>query len=413
MKTIQEQVKFALEAKQLMRLTKEDQKNAFLNRLALLIQKNESVILKANKKDLLEADRISFALRKRLTLDHNSIQSLTLGLYSIAKEKDPVGKVCQEWTRKDGLVVRRVLAPIGVFAMIFESRPNIIIEAAALGIKSGNVLLLRGGKEAKHTNRCLFGLIQEALSLAKLPINSVQLIENRDYRAIDELLQMDKDVDLVIPRGGHKLIERVLDQAKMPVILHQRGLCHLYIDDEANTQNALAIALNAKISNPATCNTVETILLHQNLDKTFVKKLIEEFVGSGVEVRADEELCKQSNLCNLATPNDWSTEYLDMVVSLKLVDSLSDAIKHIEKYSSRLTDAIITENLAHARKFLNEINSAVVLVNASNRLADGGEMGLGAEIGISTSSIHMKGPMGLNDLTVSHYEIIGDGHLRK
>jgi len=412
MKTILEQSKAASQASQKLRRETTKHKNLFLDSLMQELKEATDAVLVANEKDLSQSDAITSAMKKRLGIDSNAITGFIDTLQSIKESEDPIGKIIKTFKPEQGFTVNRVLAPIGVIAVIFESRPNVLLEAAALGVKSGNVMILRGGKEAMYTNQAIFDLIQKALTIAGITNDAVQLIEDRRHEAIDELIVLDQYIDLVIPRGREALVSRVVSGARMPVIQHMRGLCHMYIDDSASVDMAIKLVSNAKTSNPATCNTIETLLVHQDMADAVLPGVLEKIINQGVEVRGDAKVCEYSDKCILATDEDWNTEYLDMIISIKIVESFEAALSHIDQYSSGLTDSIISNNKEHIQQFLNQVNSAVVLVNASNRLADGSVFGLGAEIGISTSSIHMKGPMSLEDLTVSHYEVIGDGNER-
>ena len=390
-----------------------EKKNTFLLTLADLLEKNTEHILAENSKDISLASTLTNAMKRRLELTAQNIEAMANSVREIAKADDPVGKIMKEWTRPNGLRIIRVRVPIGVIASIFESRPNVIIDVAALCVKSGNAVIVRGGKEALHSNNALMACITKALEKAGLPIDSVQQLEDRRHEAIGELVQLEDYLDLVIPRGREELIRAVSEKSRVPVMKHKRGLCHLYIDSEADTEKAIRIAVNAKVSNPSTCNSIETLLVHKEVADEVMPKLLEQLFQEGVEVRGDSRTCAYNQRCIPATEHDWSTEYLDLILSVKIVDSFNEAVQHIQKYSSGLTDAIVTENKDRAEDFLKAIDSATVLVNASNRLTDGGVFGLGAEIGISTSRIHMRGPMGLEDLTVTRYNIIGDGQIRE
>jgi glutamate-5-semialdehyde dehydrogenase len=413
MKTVILQAKKAKEASIILRNVTSKQKNNFLLSLSKLINVNSDAILKANKRDLLENNKISNAMIKRLELSGISLKNISKEAHNLVNFPDPVGKVVSVYKRSDGLIIKRVRTPIGVISCIFESRPNVIVDVALLCIKSGNAVIVRGGKEALNSNTILLKLIQKALKESGLPVDSVQQLEDRRYEAINELISLDDYIDLVIPRGREELIKSVVMHSKVPVIKHVRGLCHAYIDKYANIKKAVDIIINAKTSNPATCNSIETVLIHKDIAKKVLPKLLEELFAKSVEIRGDKTVIKYSPKCIKAKGSDWSEEYLSLVVSIKIVNSYDDAVKHIRKYSSSLTDSIITENIKIAKKFEQDVDSAVVLVNASNRLSDGGEFGLGGEIGISTSRIHMRGPMGLEDLTVTKYVVAGDGHIRK
>ncbi|MFA6273786.1 MAG: glutamate-5-semialdehyde dehydrogenase [Candidatus Paceibacterota bacterium] len=413
MKTVLEQAKKAKEASILLRKATSKQKNDFLLILSKLLIQNSDKILKENAKDLTLNKNITSAMKKRLEISKAGLENISKAVFGLSKFPDPVGKVVSVHKRKDGLIINRVRTPIGVIACIFESRPNVIIDVASLCIKSGNAVIVRGGKEALNSNTILLNLIQKALAKSNLPKDSVQKLEDRKYEAINELISLEKYIDLVIPRGREELINSVVKNSRIPVIKHVRGLCHCYIDKDADLKKAVNIILNAKTSNPATCNSIETILIHKMVVKKILPKLLEKLFEKKVEVRGDETVVKFSNKCKKATEQDWGEEYLALTVSIKVVNSYDEAIKHISKYSSSLTDSIITENKNTAEKFKQDVDSAVVLINASNRLSDGGEFGLGGEIGISTARIHMRGPMGLEDLTVTKYIVVGNGHIRK
>ena len=413
MKTVLTQAKKAKEASVFLRKATTKQKNSFLVILSDLLKKNSGQILKANARDLAENKNITSAMQKRLELSKTSLENISKAVHELVKFPDPVGKVVSTYKRPDGLIINKVRTPIGVISCIFESRPNVIIDVAVLCIKSGNAVIVRGGKEALYSNTILLNLIQKALTKSGLPRDAVQQLEDRRYEAINELISLENYVDLVIPRGREELINSVARNSRIPVIKHVRGLCHAYVDKDADLKKAINIVVNAKTSNPATCNSVETVLIHKAVANKVLPELLEKLFAKGVEVRGDETVVKFSKKCKKATEKDWSEEYLALIVSIKVVNSYDEAIKHISKYSSGLTDSIITENKKTAEKFKQDVDSAVVLVNASNRLSDGGEFGLGGEIGISTARIHMRGPMGLEDLTVTKYVVEGKGHIRK
>lgn len=412
MKDITAQARESKEAWGQLRCASTEIKNGFLIHLESCLRSRTQEIIVANQKDLAEHSDITPAMRRRLELTEASISSIADGVRDIRELPDPVGTLVRSWTRPDGLRIDRVRTPIGVIVFIFESRPNVVIDVAALCVKSGNAVLLRPGKEALHSCEAFMGCIHDSLLHAGLPAMAVQLVEDRRHEAVHELVQLDQYVDLVIPRGRESLIKAVCDHARVPVIKHMRGLCHAYIDSDANPQKAIAIALNAKTSNPATCNSVETILVHEAISNAVMPELLRQLHEKGVEIRGCAKTCAYDSECIPATEQDWDTEYLDLIVSIKIVSSFDEAIEHIAQYSSGLTDSIVTENEETASKFLNKVDSATVLVNASNRLTDGGQFGLGAEVGISTARIHMRGPMGLEDLTVSAYRVVGNGHIR-
>ena len=412
MRSVLEQAQAAKSAWRIIRRADTKAKNTFLQELERLLRENTHDVLAANERDLAENPNLSSSMRRRLTLSESSLVAIADGVHAIIELKDPVGEVIDAHTRPDGLRIERIRLPIGVIAAVFESRPNIIIDIAALTIKSGNAAIVRGGKEAIHSNAALFSIIVKALEAAGLPTDAVQQLEDRRHEAVAELVGLDTYIDLAIPRGGENLVRNVLDHARVPVIHHMRGLCHLYIDTHADIEKAIAIAVNAKTSNPATCNTVESILVHAAIADNVLPRLIESLHERGVEIHGCSRTCAYDAACIPATEESWATEYLDLKVSMKVVDSLDEALSHIERYSSGLTDGIVTEDGDIAEVFLRTVDSACALVNASNRLVDGAQFGLGGEIGISTSRIHMRGPMGLADLTTPAYRVRGDGHLR-
>ncbi|MBI2484482.1 glutamate-5-semialdehyde dehydrogenase [Candidatus Uhrbacteria bacterium] len=412
MKDIITQARESKEAWSFLRCASTATKNEFLRHLESCLRASVLDILEANRKDLAEHVDSTPAMRKRLELTESSINAIADGVRDIGLLQDPVGTVVRSWTRPDGLRIDRVRTPIGVILFIFESRPNVVIDVAALCVKSGNAVLLRPGKEALHSCVAFLRCIRDALSQAGLPENSVQLIEDRRHEAVNELVQLDAYIDLVIPRGRESLIKAVCDHSRVPVIKHMRGLCHAYIDAAADPQKAISIAINAKTSNPATCNSVETILVHEAASDTVMPMLLASLREKGVEIRGCPKTRAYVPECVAATEQDWDTEYLDLIVSIKIVSSLDEALEHIAHHSSGLTDSIITEDKEAAEAFVHKVDSATVLVNASNRLTDGGQFGLGAEVGISTARIHMRGPMGLEDLTVPAYRVIGTGHIR-
>lgn len=412
MQTVLEQAQKSKQAANVLRKATTKQKDIFLTTLAELLEKNVLTILAENKKDLDGNSNITSAMKKRLTLTEAGMSGIIAGVRQLMEFPDPVGEVVKETVKKDGLKIKKVRAPIGVIACIFESRPNVIVDVSILCIKSGNAVIVRGGKEALHSNNIFLSYIETALAAAGLPKESVQQLDDRRHEAIYDLVALDKYIDLAIPRGREELINAVSAHARMPVMKHSRGLCHCYIDKDADVAKAIKIAVNAKTSNCATCNTIETILVHTECADAVMPKLLEALFEKNVEVRGDAATCSYSDKCKKATEEDWAEEYLELIVSIKVVDSYEAAIAHIETYSSNLTDSIVTENADTIKRFEMDVDSASVLVNASNRLTDGEVFGLGGEIGISTCRIHMRGPMGLEDLTVTKYIVEGEGHIR-
>ena len=389
-------------------------KQQALENMALALDAGRAAITEANAQDLAAAERggLSGPKLDRLRLSDKVIGEMMAGLREVATLPDPVGAIDGMWTRPNGLQVGRMRIPLGVIGIIYESRPNVTVDAAALCIKAGNAVILRGGSEAFQSNRCLAQILQQALDQAGLPATAVQLIQTTDRAAVLELLQMEQYIDVMIPRGGEELIRFVAEHARMPVLKHYKGVCHIYVDYEADPDMATAICVNAKAQRPGVCNAMETLLVHQDLAASWLPKAARALREKGVELRGCERTCRVLPDCLPAVEADWSTEYLDLILSIRIVDDLDQAIAHIARYSSDHTEAIITRNLPRARRFLQEVQSSLVLVNASTRFNDGFQLGLGAEIGISTSRLHAFGPMGVNELTTTKFIAIGDGQIR-
>jgi len=390
-------------------------KNAVLHDLAARIIEQQTSLVEANGLDL-EAGRakgLDAALLDRLELTHARIQSMAEGLVQIASLQDPVGEISNMASRPSGIQVGQMRVPLGVIGIIYESRPNVTADAAGLCLKSGNAVILRGGSEAIHSNQAIGALIQQALKQAGLPETAVQVVAVTDRRAVHELLTMDQHVSVIVPRGGKGLIKRVTADATIPVIKHLDGNCHVYIDEQADYDKAIAIAVNAKTHRYGVCNAMETLLIHESLATTLLPKLAQCFAQHEVELRGCERVCAILKQVLVATNDDWYEEYLAPVLAIKVVDNIDQAIDHIEMYGSHHTDVIVTENFSNAQKFLREVDSSSVMVNASSRFADGFEYGLGAEIGISTDKIHARGPVGLIGLTSQKYIVFGDGTIRE
>jgi len=390
-------------------------KNAVLQDLAARIIEQQTSLVEANGLDL-EAGRakgLDAALLDRLELTHARIQSMAEGLVQIASLQDPVGEISNMASRPSGIQVGQMRVPLGVIGIIYESRPNVTADAAGLCLKSGNAVILRGGSEAIHSNQAIGALIQQALKQAGLPETAVQVVAVTDRRAVHELLTMDQHVSVIVPRGGKGLIKRVTADATIPVIKHLDGNCHVYIDEQADYDKAIAIAVNAKTHRYGVCNAMETLLIHESLATTLLPKLAQCFAQHEVELRGCERVCAILKQVLVATNDDWYEEYLAPVLAIKVVDNIDQAIDHIEMYGSHHTDVIVTENFSNAQKFLREVDSSSVMVNASSRFADGFEYGLGAEIGISTDKIHARGPVGLIGLTSQKYIVFGDGTIRE
>jgi glutamate-5-semialdehyde dehydrogenase len=353
------------------------------------------------------------ALLDRLTLSKTAVESMAQGVREIAAQKDPVGEVIEAWKRPSGIAIEKVRVPIGVIAMVYESRPNVTVDAAALCIKSGNAALLRGGSEAINSNRILVQILSKAAHAAGLPDGLIQQVADTSRESIQEMIRLNGLIDLVIARGSEEMINQVTKEATVPVLGHGKGVCHLYIDDAADLVMAEKIAFNAKVQRPGVCNAMETLLVHAQLAPVFLPKIAQAYEAAKVEIRGDEATRRILPNALPATEEDWRSEYLDLIVSIRIVDSLDQAIEHINRYGSGHTDSIITQDESHARLFLAAVDSAAVLHNASTRLHDGGVFGLGAEIGISTRKFHARGTMGARELTTTKYLVRGNGQIRE
>lgn len=391
------------------------QKNAALLAMADAIDNSREALREANERDLENGRKngLDNAMLDRLELTPARIDTMIEGLRQVASLPDPVGAITDLKYLPSGIQVGKMRVPLGVIGIIYESRPNVTVEAASLCLKSGNATILRGGSEAINSNQAVARCIRQGLAEAGLPESAVQVVETTDRDAVGKLITMPEFVDVIVPRGGKGLIERISRDAKVTVIKHLDGICHVYIDDQADKGKAINVALNAKTHRYGTCNTMETLLVHQAVAAEILPELAERYQAVGVELRGCERSCELLPFINHATDEDWSTEYLAPILSLKLVDDMGEAIRHINQYGSHHTDAIITENYTKSRAFLREVDSSSVMVNASTRFADGFEYGLGAEIGISTDKIHARGPVGLDGLTSEKYVVLGDGHIRK
>ncbi len=394
-------------------------KNRALLAMAERLERESASLLAENAKDL-EAGKkkgLTGPLLERLTLTPKRIAEMAAGLREVAALPDPVGEVLKMIRRPNGIQVGQMRVPIGVIGIIYESRPNVTADAAALCIKSGNGVILRGGSEAIHSNRAIAALLDEAGREAGLPPHAVTLVETIDRQAIFDLLTFDDLIDLIIPRGGEGLIRTVVEHSRIPVMKHDKGICHSFVDESADLRMAEEICLNAKVQRPSTCNAMETLLVHRKIAPAFLPKIAKRLQESGVEIRGCPEtitlLEGTGSKIVPANESDWKTEYLDLILSVKVVDSIDAAMDHIATYGSQHSEAIITQDYAHAMRFLNEVDASAVFVNASTRLNDGFQLGLGAEMGISTSRIHARGPMGLEALTCTKFIIFGDGQIRR
>ena len=389
-------------------------KNEILLEIADSIENNAASIKKENQKDLdLAADKgLSDAMIDRLTISDATITSMASGLREIVALEDPVGAISKTIIRPNGLEVSRMRIPIGVIGIIYESRPNVTIDAAALCLKAGNAVILRGGSEALNSNRVLAGLISNALAKAGLPEKIVQMVQVRDRQAINFLLNQAEFIDVIIPRGGEGLIRFVAENSKIPVLKHYKGVCHVYVDDGADLDMAYNICFNAKVQRPGVCNAMETMLVHKNMAEKFLPGMAKRFFDAGVKIRGCEKTCAIIEGAQKAEEEDWYTEYLDLVLAVKVVEDMEQAITHMAEYGSSHTEVIVTSDYNRARRFIREVDSSVVLVNASTRFNDGGQLGLGAEMGISTSRLHAFGPMGLEELTTTKFVVFGNGQIR-
>jgi len=376
--------------------------------------RNRDRILSANQRDVTAAREkgLSAAMIDRLTVKDATLAAMARGLREVAALPDPVGKVTSMWRRPNGLLVGRMRIPLGVIGIIYESRPNVTVDASALCLKSGNAVILRGGSEAIHSNLAIASVLQEALQKSPLPDHAIQVIPFTDREAVSILLSLDEQIDLIIPRGGEELIRAVVSQSKIPVIKHYKGVCHIFVDASADLDMAVNICANAKVQRPGVCNAMETLLVHADIAPVFLPKVAERLQKDGVRLKGCEATGKILKGIESATEEDWTAEYLDLILAVRVVASIDEAIAHIEKYGSLHTESILTKDYANAQRFLNEVNSSTVLVNASTRFSDGFELGLGAEIGISTTKLHAYGPMGLEELTTSKFIIYGDGQVR-
>jgi len=393
-------------------------KVAVLQKIAAALIENQAALLAANAKDIAagEAAGLEQALVHRLKLDAKKIKGMADGVLQIAGQVDPVGQIIEGYVRPNGLRITKMRVPLGVVLFFYESRPNVTSDAAALCIKSGNAIILRGGKEAFHSNQAIVAIVADALKASGVDPAAVQFVESTDRALVPQLLKLDKYIDLVIPRGGESLIRAVVKDSTIPVLKHFTGNCHLYIDRgaEGMEDEVRRVCVNSKTSYPggAVCNAVEHLLFHQDVAPTLLKKVCEDLAAKGVEVRGDEKTRAIYSAAKATTPEDWDTEYLNFIASIKVVKDIDEAIEHINEHGSHHTDGILSPSRASIDRFVTRVDSASVMINASTRFADGGEYGLGAEIGISTDKLHARGPMGANDLTTYKWVVSGEGHIR-
>lgn len=407
--------KDAQEASRFMLTVSSAKKNKVLEDMALALSSKKNYIIKANREDIKKANRqgLSRAFIDRLTLNDKRIKEMSDSLLEIAKLAEPVGEVIKAWRRPNGLWIHKVRAPIGVIAIIYESRPNVTSDCIGLCFKSGNSVILRGGSEALNSNLSIYEILKDALKEHRLPETTINLVNSKDRRAVDILLRLNNYIDLVIPRGGESLINRVVGISRIPVIKHYKGICHIYVDEWADLNMACNICFNAKVQRPGVCNAMESMLVHKDVAARFLPGMIKKFKEAGVEIRGCSITQKIVKNIKRATDKDYRTEYLDLILSVKVVEDLTEGIRHINSYGSRHSDSIITDNYENALTFLRQVDSACVYVNASTRFTDGYQFGLGAEIGISTDKLHARGPMALEELTTYKYMVFGSGQIRK
>jgi glutamate-5-semialdehyde dehydrogenase len=391
------------------------EKNRALLLMAEKLQAQTAFLVKENEKDLELAQRsgVSAAVRDRIALDPSRIQAMAKGLREVAALPDPVREITKMWRRPNGLQVGRMRIPLGVIGMIYEARPNVTADAAALCLKSGNAVILRGGSEAHFSNQAIGEVLRQALAQTAVPAAAIQVVQNKDRALVRELLQLADYIDLVIPRGGEELIRAVAADSRVPVIKHYKGVCHVYVDSHASLEMAERICMNAKVQRPSVCNAMETLLVHEAVAAKFLPAMAAKFHLAGVEIRGCEKSRALMPGAKEATEADWSAEYLDLILAVRVVKDMDEAIDHIERYGSEHTETIVTTDYQKSRSFIDRVNSSAVMINASTRFNDGGELGLGAEIGISTSKIHAFGPMGLEELTTTKFIVLGDGQVRE
>lgn len=407
-------VKKAKKASFVIASLRDDKKQKILKEMASALRNNAKTIIEANQKDMTYANEanLNSALKDRLFLDEKRVNAMATALEEIAALKNPVGRVLEGWVNPNGLKIEKVAVPIGVIGVIYESRPNVTSDVAGLCFKSGNVAILKGGKEAINSNIAIADLIQSVLEKNSLPKEAIAMIPDSSREGVDKLIKMDKYIDLIIPRGGEALIRHINENSSVPVVKHDKGLCHIFVEKTADFDKSIPILINAKTQRPGVCNAMETLLVDEKIAKEFLPIAKKAFDEKNTELRGCEKTTKIIEIKS-ATEEDWDTEYLDNILSIKIVDGLDDAIEHIAKYGSGHSDAILSENHQAIEDFLNRVDSACVYANASTRFTDGGAFGFGAEVGISTNKLHSRGPMGINDLTTYKFKINGDWHIRE
>ena len=412
---VEETAKQAQRAYRVLANLSTDVKNRALLLMAEGIEQNAERIKEENLKDLKAGEEkgLSKALLDRLLLNDKRIAAMADGLRQVASLPDPVGEVVKMWKRPNGLMIGKMRVPIGVVGVIYESRPNVTADTAGLCVKSGNAVLLRGGSEAINSNRVIVDVLKEACEKAGVPSDAVSFLDTTDRKAVEVMLKLDEYIDLIVPRGGEGLIRFVAENSKIPVVYHYKGVCHTYVDKYADLKMAEEICFNAKVQRPGVCNSMETMLVHKDVASEFLPVICNRLREAGVEIRGCEKTREIVPWVKPATEDDWYEEYLDLVLAVKVVESFEEAVEHINRYGSHHSDAIVTKDYERGMRFLREVDSAAVYVNASTRFTDGYEFGLGAEMGISTQKLHVRGPMGLEDLTCCKYIVLGCGHIRE
>jgi glutamate-5-semialdehyde dehydrogenase len=409
------QAKAAKQASRKLALVSSGVKNQALAAMARALEDNRRQILSANERDVAAAKEkgLSSALIDRLSLNEKRIAGMACALRELVALPDPVGEIIRMWRRPNGLQVGRMRVPLGVVGIIYEARPNVTADAAGLCLKSGNAVILRGGSEAVRSNTAIARILSRAAAEAGIPHGAIELIESTDRAAVGELLKLEEYIDVIIPRGGEALIRRVVQDSLIPVIKHYKGVCHTYVDEDADLDMAQAIAYNAKVQRPGVCNAMETLLVHQGVAEWFLPPMLDKLKAAGVEIRGCPTTEKLAPGILAATEDDWYAEYLDLVLAVRVVTDMDEAVEHIHRYGSGHSEAIVTSNYGTARRFIEQVDASAVFVNASTRFNDGGELGLGAEIGISTQKLHARGPMGLEELTCTKFIVYGNGQIRE
>ena len=412
---VESKAKAAKGAARILALAPTKTKNEALYQMARGIEEKAGMVLDANRADLERARSTApnRAFLDRLTLTDSRLEEMASGLRQVAALPDPVGETVEVWRRPSGLEIARVRVPLGVIGFIYESRPNVTADAAGLCLKSGNAVLLRGGSEALESNTVIAQILAKAAEKAGLPSETIQHLDTPDRAAVLAMLTLDRYIDLIVPRGGEEFVRLVAEKSRVPVLKHDKGLCHVYVDEGADLDMAVAVVLNAKAHRVSVCNAMETLLVHAGIASSFLPLAAARLQEAGVELRADERARALVPAARPASPEDWDTEYLDHILAIKVVGSLEDAIAHIRRHGSGVAEAIVTRDVRRARRFVQEVDAGAVLVNASTRLVDGGQFGMGAELGISTSKLHARGPVGVRELTTAKFVVWGDGHIRE